>query len=75
MDGTSFNSVQYDRQYLLQMVCRTRTGIWFDYKVQRILDKVTGKHDKAVAKKSPQVDMFEKPKEDPLKRTDGGPSK
>ena len=51
----------------------TRTGIWFDYKVQRILDKVTGKHDKAVAKKSPQVDMFEKPKEDPLKRTDGGP--
>ena len=40
----------------------TRTGIWFDYKVQRILDKVTGKHDKAVAKKSPQIDMFDNDK-------------
>ena len=40
----------------------TRTGIWFDYKVQLILDKVTGKHDEAVAKKSPQVDMFDKDK-------------
>ena len=40
----------------------TTWGIWFDYKVQLLLDKVTGKHDKAVAKKSPQVDMFDKDK-------------
>ena len=40
----------------------TTWGIWFDYKIQIILDKVTGKHDEAVAKKSPQVDMFDKDK-------------
>jgi hypothetical protein len=40
----------------------TTWGIWFDYKVQLLLDKVTGKHDKAVAKKSPQIDMFDNDK-------------
>ena len=37
----------------------TTWGIWFDIKVQSILNKVTGKHEEAVAKKSPQVDMFD----------------
>ena len=37
----------------------TTWGIWFDYKIQVTLDKVIGKHDKAVAKKSPQIDMFD----------------
>ena len=36
--------------------------IWFDYKIQVTLDKVIGKHDKAVAKKSPQIDMFDNDK-------------
>ena len=40
----------------------TTWGIWFDYNVQLLLDKVTGKHDKAVAKKSPQIDMFDNDK-------------
>ena len=40
----------------------TTWGIWFDYKVQLLLDKVTGKHDKAVSKKSPQIDMFDNDK-------------
>ena len=40
----------------------TTWGIWFDYKVQLLLDKVTGKHDKAVEKKSPQIDMFDNDK-------------
>ena len=40
----------------------TTWGIWFDYKVQALLNKVTGKHDKAVAKKSPQIDMFDNDK-------------
>ena len=40
----------------------TTWGIWFDYKVQLLLDKVTGKHDKAVAKKSPKIDMFDNDK-------------
>jgi hypothetical protein len=35
---------------------------------------VIGKHNEAVAKKSPQIDMFEIEKE-PFNRTDGGPSK
>ena len=37
----------------------TKTGKWFDLKVNTILDKVTNKHDEAVAKKSPQLDMFD----------------
>jgi hypothetical protein len=37
----------------------TTWGIWIDYKVQVTLDKVVGKHDKAIAKKSPQIDMFD----------------
>ena len=37
----------------------TTWGIWFDIKVQSILNKVTGKHEAAVAKKSPQADMFD----------------
>ena len=41
---------------------RDNDRIWFDYKIQVTLDKVIGKHDKAVAKKSPQVDMFDKDK-------------
>jgi hypothetical protein len=52
----------------------TTWGIWIDYKVQVTLDKVIGKHNEAVAKKSPQIDMFEIEKE-PFNRTDGGPSK
>jgi hypothetical protein len=40
----------------------TKTGKWFDKKLEGIMNKVTNKHDEAVAKKSPQIDMFEKRK-------------
>ena len=40
----------------------TKTGIWFDRKLSDIMNKVTNKHDKAVAKKSPQIDMFDNDK-------------
>ena len=55
----------------------TKTGKWFDKKLSDIMNKVTNKHEEAVAKKSPQIDMFEKPIENqkPISRGDGGPSK
>ena len=55
----------------------TKTGKWFDKKLSDIMNKVTNKHDEAVAKKSPQIDMFETPteKRKPISRSDGGPSK
>ena len=55
----------------------TKTGIWFDKKLSDIMNKVTNKHEEAVAKKSPQIDMFEKPteKRKSISRGDGGPSK
>ena len=40
----------------------TKTGKWFDKKLSDIMNKVTNKHDEAIAKKSPQVDMFDKDK-------------
>ena len=42
----------------------TKTGKWFDRKLSDIMNKVTNKHDKAVAKKSPQIDMFDNDKSD-----------
>ena len=36
---------------------KTKWGIWFDKKMSRFLDKVTGKHEEAVTKKA-QIDMF-----------------
>ena len=55
----------------------TKTGKWFDKKLSDIMNKVTNKHEEAVAKKSPQIDMFETPteKRKPISRNDGGPSK
>ena len=55
----------------------TKTGKWFDKKLLDIMNKVTNKHEEAVAKKSPQIDMFEKPteKRKSISRSDGGPSK
>ena len=40
----------------------TTWGVWIDYKVQITLNKVIGKHNEAVAKKSPQIDMFDNDK-------------
>tara|TARA_R100000750_G_C2306261_1_gene80738 strand:+ start:542 stop:742 length:201 start_codon:yes stop_codon:yes gene_type:complete len=40
----------------------TKTGIWFDARLRSLLDNVTHKEHKAAAKKSPQIDMFEKRK-------------
>ena len=55
----------------------TKTGKWFDKKLSDIMNKVSNKHEEAVAKKSPQIDMFEKPteKRKSISRSDGGPSK
>ena len=55
----------------------TKTGKWFDKKLSDIMNKVINKHEEAVAKKSPQIDMFEKPteKRKSISRSDGGPSK
>ena len=40
----------------------TKTGKWFDKKLSDIMNKVTNKHEEAVAKKSPQIDMFDNDK-------------
>ena len=55
----------------------TKTGKWFDKKLSDIMNKVTSKHEEAVAKESPQIDMFEKSIENqkPISRGGGGPSK
>ena len=37
----------------------TKYGIWFDKKMSTLLNKVTRKHNVAVAKKA-QIDMFDK---------------
>ena len=40
---------------------KTKYGLWWDAKVSTLLNKVTNKHDGAVANKA-QIDMFEPPK-------------
>ena len=37
----------------------TKYGVWWDAKISALLNKVTGKHEAADAKKSPQADMFD----------------
>ena len=40
----------------------TTWGIWFDDKLKSIMNKVTNKHDEAIAKKSSKIDMFDNDK-------------
>ncbi len=65
---------------------KTRIGIWFDTKLDRMLSKIVRKHDVALYKKSKpngkQLDMFEGEKyldrytkNNPMRRNDGGPGK
>ena len=55
----------------------TKTGKWFDAKIEKLLNKVTNKHDETLAK-SKQLEMFveeEKLQKAPVRRLDGGPAK